>query len=119
MYLRCFHGDAYAQMGSPRRVFRALGRAFGAGLRRGRKTATADIATSSSHQLPLQLTNSLERGRRELVRTEAEQGFAHGPFRRCHHLKPRRSLPDPDKYRHMIFEKGRPQHPATASSSPP
>jgi hypothetical protein len=76
----------------------------------GEKTATADITTSfTPTNLPLPTDKLTERGRRELVRNlEAEQGFAHRSIPvGVITLKANGDLsPDPDKYRHMIFEKG-------------
>ena len=76
----------------------------------GEKTATADITTNfTPTNLPLPAEKLSERGRRELVRNlEAEQGFAHRAIPvGIISLKANGDLsPDPDKYRHMIFEKG-------------
>jgi hypothetical protein len=76
----------------------------------GEKTATADITTNfTPTNLPLPTEKLTERGRRELVRNlEAEQGFAHRAIPvGVITLKANGALsPDPDKYRHMIFEKG-------------
>jgi hypothetical protein len=76
----------------------------------GEKTATADITTNfTPTNLPLPTDKLSERGRRELVRNlEAEQGFAHRAIPvGVITLKANGDLsPGPDKYRHMIFEKG-------------
>ena len=107
MYLRCFHGYAHAQMGSPSQgVSHSPPPALSAQVFVvGEKTATADITTNfKPTNLPLPDRGQLsERGRRELVRNlEAEQGFAHRAIPvGVITLKANGDLsPGPDKYRH-------------------
>ncbi len=86
----------------------------------GEKTATADISTSfHPTSLPLSDQKLNERGRRELVRNlEAEQGFAHRPLPiGVLTLEANGELsPGGEKYREMIYKKGRPPRPAIVSS---
>jgi hypothetical protein len=76
----------------------------------GEKTATSDISTAyKPTNIPLPTEKMTERGRRELVRSlEAEQGFAHRalPVGVITLKANGELLPDAEKYRQMIFQKG-------------
>ncbi|MDE1175365.1 MAG: hypothetical protein PW789_02030 [Edaphobacter sp.] len=76
----------------------------------GEKTATADITTAfKPTDIPLPTGKMTERGRRDLVRSlNAEQGFAHRalPIGVITLQANGNLLPEPDKYRQMIYQKG-------------
>jgi hypothetical protein len=76
----------------------------------GEKTATADISTAFKPTNVLLPTEKLtERGKRDIVRNlEAEQGFAHRslPIGVITLTANGDLLPDAEKYRQMIFQKG-------------